>query len=214
MEQRTILVVTDTGSSPSAGPVAVSVDQPAADTTVRGRVRVPGSAPPSAEITVTAELDKPPTPTFAVTDAAGQPVAIEAARPTAPDPVTLVADASGAYGGEVGLRPGRWQLSVSIAGGEAITRRVNVTAGDGLRATLRLDGADSYLEVEEDGTPVQGVSGSIAAAGDRVDLAANSSLRIRAGNAGAVRLTINGIRIGAMGGDGEVVEWRITPDEG
>ena len=79
---------------------------------------------------------------------------------------------------------------------------------------MRLDGAESYLEVEEDGTPVAGVSGAIAAPGDRVDLTANDELRIRAGNAGAVRLTINGIGIAAMGGDGAVVEWRITRTEG
>ena len=77
---------------------------------------------------------------------------------------------------------------------------------------MRLDGADSYLEVDEDGTPVAGVSGAIAAAGDRVDLDAKDALRIRAGNAGAVRLAINGIGIAAMGGDGAVVEWRITDE--
>jgi hypothetical protein len=87
---------------------------------------------------------------------------------------------------------------------------VSVRSGDGLRATVRLDGADSYLEVEEDGTPVGGVSGGIATAGDRVNLVANDDIRIRAGNAGAVRLTVNGIGIGVMGDDGEVVEWRIT----
>ena len=32
---------------------------------------------------------------------------------------------------------------------------------------------------------------------------------VRAGNAGAVSLTINGVSMGAMGGPGEVVTWRI-----
>ena len=59
-----------------------------------------------------------------------------------------------------------------------------------------------------------GVSGGISGPGDRVDLAANDNLRIRAGNAGAVLLTINGIAVGAMGGNGDVVEWRITRAEG
>ena len=59
-----------------------------------------------------------------------------------------------------------------------------------------------------------GVSGAIAAPGDRVNLVANDEIRILAGNAGAVRLTINGIGIAAMGGDGDVVEWRITRTEG
>ena len=39
-----------------------------------------------------------------MTDDAGQPVAIEARRPSAPDPVTLTADDSGAFGGELALR--------------------------------------------------------------------------------------------------------------
>jgi cytoskeletal protein RodZ len=214
MEQRTILVVTDAGASPSGAPTALSLDQPAADTTLRGRVPIAGTAAPGAEVTVAATLVQPPTPTFAVTDEAGQSVAFEASPPSEPEPITLTADASGAFSGELELRPGGWQLSVSTSDGEPITRRVNVAPGDGLRATLRLDGAESYLEVEEDGAPVAGVSGAIAAPGDRVDLTANDELRIRAGNAGAVRLTINGIGIAAMGGDGDVVEWRITRTEG
>jgi hypothetical protein len=57
---------------------------------------------------------------------------------------------------------------------------------------------------------VPGVSGGIAGDGERLELAAANEMTIRAGNAGAVRLTINGISIGAMGSDGAVVEWRIT----
>jgi cytoskeletal protein RodZ len=213
MEERTILVVTDVAESPTAAPVALSLEQPAASTTVRGPVPVAGTAAPNAEVTVTATLVQNPTPTFVVTDAASQPVAIQTSPPSPPDPLVLTADASGAFGGELGLRPGGWQLSVATGDGEPITRRVNVGVGEGLRATLRLNGAASYLEVEEDGTPVEGVSGGISGPGDRVDLAANDSLRIRAGNAGAVLLTINGIAVGVMGGSGDVVEWRITPAE-
>jgi cytoskeletal protein RodZ len=214
VEQRTILVVTDVGGSPSAAPVAMTLDQPAANTSVRGAVPVSGTAAPNAELTVTATLVRPPRPNFAVTDGAGQRVRIEPADPAPPDPMTLTADATRAFGGELELRPGRWRVTVATDGGEPITRGVDVGPGGGLRATIRLDGADSYLEAEEDGTPVEGVSGGIAAAGDRVNLAANDDIRLLAGNAGAVRLTINGIGIGAMGGDGAVVEWRITRAEG
>jgi cytoskeleton protein RodZ len=214
MEERTILVVSDVAASPTPEPVAMTLDQPAADVTVTGPVPLAGSAGPDAEVTVTAELVAPPTPTFVVTDAAGQPVAIQPGAPSPPEPLVITADAQGAFAGELGLAPGGWQLSVSADGGEAVTRRVNVGQGDGLRATLRLNGAASYLEIDEDGAPVQGISGTIGAAGDRVDLSATTNIRILAGNAGAVRLTINGIGIGVMGGDGAVVEWRITPAEG
>jgi hypothetical protein len=89
-------------------------------------------------------------------------------------------------------------------------RRVTVQIPDGLSGTLRLRGAPSYLEVDEDGEPKQNVSGRIADAGSSVRLTARQGLRIRVGNAGAVRLTINGIALGDMGANGSVVEWRIT----
>ena len=82
--------------------------------------------------------------------------------------------------------------------------------GDGLVATLGLDGGDSYLELEEDGVPVADVSGGISDDGERVNMSASETLRIRAGNAGVVRLSINGIGLGAMGGNGAVIEWRIA----
>ncbi len=78
----------------------------------------------------------------------------------------------------------------------------------GLRATLTIDGGDSYVELEEDGTAVE-ESGSIATDGDEITVEAAEALRIRVGNAGAVRVTVNGVTLGTMGGDGAVVEWRI-----
>jgi len=70
--------------------------------------------------------------------------------------------------------------------------------------------AESYLEIDEDGQPKTGVSGGIGQPGDNVKLKATTELRIRAGNAGAVQLTINGVKLGFMGASGEVIEWRIT----
>ena len=79
----------------------------------------------------------------------------------------------------------------------------------GLNGLLRANGR-SYLEVDQDGQPKRGVSGRNVDAGTRVRLAADESLRILVGNAGAVRLVINGIDLGTMGQSGAVVEWRIT----
>ena len=76
--------------------------------------------------------------------------------------------------------------------------------------TPRVRGGSSYLEVDQDGQPKRNVSGRIAENGARIELAARDELRIRAGNGGVVRLTINGIELGAMGRPGTVVEWRIT----
>ena len=94
---------------------------------------------------------------------------------------------------------------------EPATRRVTVLPGEGLTGTIELIDGESYLEVDQDGRPIVGVSGNISDAGERVQLAATSMIRIRAGNAGAVQVSINGINIGRMGANGAVVEWRIAP---
>ncbi|MEO6578520.1 MAG: RodZ domain-containing protein [Candidatus Limnocylindria bacterium] len=103
---------------------------------------------------------------------------------------------------------------VGSANSQTETRRVTVAPEPGLRATLEIEGGDSYLELDQDGVPVSGVSGSIGSAGDAIDLSADQTLRVRAGNAGAVRLMVNGIRLGDMGANGAVVEWQITRSGG
>jgi hypothetical protein len=126
----------------------------------------------------------------------------------------LTADATGAFTGSLTLAAGGWDLTIVTDGVEPVMRRVTVIPGEGLTGSIRVRGGDSYLEVEEDGTPIAGVSGGIVADGENVELMASDNLRIRAGNAGAVQVILNGITIGEMGGDGAVVEWRITRQDG
>ena len=210
VEERTIVVVTQVAGSPSPGGATLAVDEPAADAAITGRVRVSGTAGPGTSVAVSAALVRPGRPTFTVTDPDGTEVTLDPAAPPVPDPLELTADGSGAFSGELALRPGAWDVSVAMDGGTPITRRISVRPADGLRATLQLRRGDSYVDLDEDGTPVEGVSRSIAFNGDRIDLSASRDLRIRVGNAGAVRITINGISLGAMGTDGQVVEWRVT----
>jgi cytoskeletal protein RodZ len=207
---RRVNVVNAVEPSPSVGGVAVTLDQPEADATITGAVPVSGTAAPAEEIELSAVLVTAPTPTFSVTDAAGAAVKINPVAPSAPEPATVIADAAGAFSGNLSLGPGTWDVVVTPTSTEPITRRVTVRPGDGLTATLRLDGGDSYLELEEDGVAVGGVSGGISDDGERVNMSADETIRIRAGNAGAVRLSINGIGLGAMGGNGAVIEWRIA----
>jgi cytoskeletal protein RodZ len=212
-EERTIVVASELDPSPSTGAVALTVTEPAADASVTGPVPLAGTAPPNAAITVTAAFVEAAAPNFTVSDAAGQPISLSVADPSAPDPTTLTADASGAFTGELSLRAGTWDITLSVEGSDPVVRRVRIAPAEAIRATLRVVDADSYLEVEEDGTPVPDVSGGIASDGDSVTLEADEELRIRAGNAGAVRLVVNGIGLGAMGEDGAVVEWRIRPGQ-
>jgi cytoskeletal protein RodZ len=211
---RTVQVVAPAAASPTPAAVPLALAQPTAESTVSGGVPIAGSAAPDASIQVTATPMGQPTPTFSVTDGAGAPVAIRPAAPQPPQPTTLTADAAGAFAGTVALGPGTWDVSVTGPTGDPTVRRVTVQPGGGLAGTLRVEGGQSYIEIDQDGTPIAGVSGTIADSGETVELRASRELRILAGNAGATRLTINGIGIGAMGAADTVVEWRITRTDG
>jgi hypothetical protein len=203
------IVVGEAAGSPSAGPVAVAFTTPEDGATILGPVRVTGAAPAGSQVTLGARLVDAAAPTIRIESLAGDNIPVPNRRPAAPDPVRLTADAEGAISRTLALAPGTWDLTLTAEGQEPVTRRVTVGVADGLHGQLRASGR-SYLEIDEDGQPKRGVSGRNVNAGTRVRLAADESLRVRVGNAGAVRLTMNGIDLGAMGDTGAVVEWRIT----
>ncbi|HEY6608597.1 MAG TPA: RodZ domain-containing protein [Candidatus Limnocylindria bacterium] len=208
VEERTIIVVSQ---EPTPGSdVAVILAEPAPDAEISGPVTIRGTAQPGVVLTVSAELETGPAPSFAVTSASGAPIELEPEPPSAPEPLSITADTSGAFDGSLVVPAGTWRLTVSPATGDPVTSSVTVGPGDGLRATIEIVDGESYLLLEEDGQLVEEVSGLNAAAGDRVELEAEDALRVRVGNAGAVRITINGINLGLMGDDAQVVEWRIT----
>jgi cytoskeletal protein RodZ len=210
-EERTIIVVSETGESPSPGAVEARLDQPEDGAGVRGPVAISGTATAGAEVLVQVQLVEEAEPSFRVTDGTGAAVELNPRPPSTPDPLEVAADESGAFEGTLRLAPGTWELEVTVDGADPIVRTVTVAASDGLSGRIRVVDADSYLELDEDGTAVQGVSGSIVSDGDRIGFEADDEVRVRAGNAAAIRLTVNGINLGAMGASGAVVEWRITP---
>jgi cytoskeletal protein RodZ len=213
-EERTIIVVTDVASSPSPGP-QLTLAQPAQDAVVPpGPVAISGTGAPATTVSVSATLVTPAVPDFLVTTPSGAPVDIGSAAPAAPAPLSLTAAADGTFVGQLPLAAGVWDLSVSDDSADTLSRQVTVAPSGGLTATLQISGGDSYLVLEEDGTAVSDRSDTIAVDGDTITLQATESLRVRVGNAGAVRITINGIGIGLMGGDAEVVEWRVARREG
>ncbi|HET6381606.1 MAG TPA: RodZ domain-containing protein [candidate division Zixibacteria bacterium] len=207
---RTILVGEE-GPSPTAGPM-LALTAPEDGASVAAPVEIAGTAAPAAEVTVTASLVQAAPLGFRITSLGGQQVPVPDATPAPPEPLTLTAGEDGAFSATLPLRPGTWQLSVDDGVvEEPLTRTVIVAAPTGLSGSLVVAGSPSYLEIDEDGTPKQGISGRNAPPGTTVELRARQTLRIRVGNAAAVTLTINGVQLGAMGGPGAVVEWLITP---
>jgi len=201
---RSIIVV---AASPSPGPARVlTVNAPVDRATSGLAVAIRGLGLPGSRVTVTPRLATAAPPGFSVADATGQPVTVSA---PAPGPLLLGVGSQGTFSGTLPLSPGSWQLSISAPGTPVVVRSVRVRAPAGLIGSLAVDGGASYIEIEQDGQPLA-ASGTVVDPGKVVALAAKQTIRIRAGNAGAVMLTINGLKLGAMGTAGAVVEWRIT----
>ncbi len=201
------------GVEPSSTParVPLTLAQPQADAVITGAVPVSGTAAPGEVLGLTAVPVTAPTPNFAVTDPAGAPVTWQPVALVSPTPASVTADAAGVFSGSLSLAPGTWDVTVTATSADPATRRVTVLPAEGLTGAIELIDGESYLEVDQDGKPIGGVSGNISDDGERVELAATSMIRIRAGNAGAVQVSINGINMGRMGANGAVVEWRIAP---
>ncbi len=208
IEERTIVVSIEPEVDPSAPAVGLEVIEPAADAALTGELAISGTAAAGATVTVNAVLVEPPSLSFEVTDPSGQPVELEPAEPAPPEPLVLTAAATGAFSGALALPPGTWELTVVADRVEPVARTVTIGQPEGLGAALTITDADSYVELDEDGEAAA-ASGSIASDGTRITLQADETLRIRVGNAGAVRVSINGVSVGTMGGDGAVVEWRV-----
>jgi cytoskeletal protein RodZ len=207
-ERRTIQVVT---AQPSSSPAPqLTLAEPADGASVSGGLTVAGSTSPGAKLTLAAELVKAARPGFRLTDAANRQIKLPAVK--APEPVAVAVKDDGSFSHVLALPPGTWRLSIVADDGAPVSRSVTVQAPKGLSGQLSIVGGESYLEVAEDAVPKAGISGGISQPGDTIKLAALGEIRLRAGNAAAVEVTINGVRIGKMGKSGAVVEWRIATD--
>lgn len=211
VRRRTIVVVGDEPTPTPGGGLVLSAPEDGA--TVAASVEVAGTAAAGTDLQLSATFAAAVGPSFRIVSLAGQEIPVPETPPTPPEPQTISAGADGAFGATLSLRPGAWDVTVTdpAAPDTAVTHRVTVAAPEGLTGTLRVEGGISYLEVDQDGVPMDGISGRNAQSGTAIELAAEESLRVRVGNAGAVQLTINGVELGTMGGPGAVVEWRITP---
>lgn len=220
-------------ASPTPG-ARIAITAPVSGATQSGSVQVTGTAPAGLKVRVSARLTRAGPPGFTVQDPSGQAVSI----PTVAVGTVVSADATaendGIFRASLALSAGAWEISAGpapaatpspMASGSPIAQptpapseapasspavSVTVTAPKKLVGSIRVSGARSYLLVLQDNVPLAGVSGLIASPGATIDVQAGQTLVIRAGNAVAVTLTINGVDLGVMGGSGQVVEWHIS----
>ena len=210
-EQRTIHVTTAVAEEPEEK-TTLSVAEPGPSVTVSGPAVVSG-ATNAPRVVITPTLVQATPPAFTVSSSTGEPVQSPAATPAQPAPLELTAQ-DGAFRGTLPLPPGVWDLAITATprDGDPVeeTRRVTVAAPAGLAVRLEVRGGPSYLEAYEDDVADDAVSFRNASAGANIDLSAQRTIRIRAGSAGAVTVSVNGVRLGPMGAMGAVVEWTIT----
>jgi cytoskeletal protein RodZ len=218
---RTIIV--GGGSSPTPGTPTVVVSAPQDRAILTGPLTITGTASPGAKLAVTAKLATAASPAFSVKDFAGQAVSIRAPAVGTVISASATAATDGAFSTTMSLPAGDWDLTLvagapgaspapsvaSPAPSGSVTRRITVRQPAGLTGTIVVARSASYLLVLQDGVPLAGVSGHVIAAGRTIVLSARSVITVRAGNAAAVSISIDGISLGTMGGSGEVIEWRI-----
>jgi cytoskeletal protein RodZ len=218
---RTIIV--GGGTSPTPGTPTLVVSAPQDRATLTGQLTITGTASPGAKVTVTAKLATAASPAFSVKDFAGQAVSVRAPAVGAVMSASATAATDGAFSTTMSLPAGDWDLTL-VAGAPgaspapsvaspaptgSVTRRITVRPPSGLTGTIVVARSASYLLVLQDGVPLAGVSGHVITAGRTIALSARSAITVRAGNAAAVSISIDGISLGTMGGSGEVIEWRI-----
>jgi len=205
---RTIVVDAGPASTPAGGVLAITGPQNGA--TVIGSIRVTGTAAAGTKVAVNARLVSATAPNFTVTDGLGSRIAVPVPAVGKQANATATAGTDGTFAVNMTLAPGTWDLTVAAAGSTSpAARRVIVKAAAGLSGTLQVAGSPSYIELLQDNVPEATVSGRVVKPPKMVSLKATGSIMVRAGNAGAVSVTINGIAVGAMGGSGDVVTWRI-----
>ncbi len=224
-QQTRTIDVNLSSASPSPG-AAIALTGPKDGASVTGAVTATGTAPAGTTVHVEATLGTAAGPGFSIKTISGQTITV----PTLAAGTIVTGDATagqdGTFTATLQLAPGTWQLSVvpgaaapsgsappsatpagSLAPGASV--KVTVKPATGLVGGLRIAGGPSYLIVLQDNVPLSGVSGHTLAAGKSVSLKAKKTLVVRAGNAGAVTVTINGISMGTMGGPGQVIEWHV-----
>jgi cytoskeletal protein RodZ len=203
----TRIINVDLGAaSPTPGTGGLALVDPRSGATITGSVRISGSADPGTKVSVVARLVTPAAPAFTITALGGATVKIPVQQAGKQVTASVSAAADRSFATTMTLAPGSWEITASPGG---VARRISVRASARLSGTVRVSGSPSYLMLLLDDVPLSGVSGRVLASGKTVQLTAKHTISVRAGNAAAVRLTINGITLPPMGGRGEVVEWHI-----
>jgi hypothetical protein len=147
-------------------------------------------------------------------DTAASPAADQDLAPTEPAYDITVPD-GGRFAQLLELSPGRWQIEVTsyASGRSPVSQTRNVTIEQADEMVLTIEGArrDSWLRIVTDGTVMRGWGGPTLRRGESVTATAREEIWIRTGNAGSIRITLDGVDLGILGRNGQVGNWIFRP---
>lgn len=192
------------GSTVTSGPVTVSGSTNATRVTiVPTYLGEPGAAPQ-------------PSPDEAQTPEPGPSGSPGVSGPSAPT-VDLTVPPGGTFSEDLNLLPGEWSVTVTASSAglapKTETRTVTVAQPQGLQLEIEVLRRESWLRVMADGEVVSGYGGRTVEAGETHTFTATDEIWLRAGNAGVLRITLNGQDLGLLGKGGEVGNWYFRPGQ-
>lgn len=206
--------------SPSAGTAApeelrLVLNSPSQGVTLQGGQLTVSGTTSGGRVTITTELleltDGPaPSPSL---DAEASPLADWSPLPAEPA-YDLTIATGGRFSQAMELNPGRWQIVVtaSASGRSPVSQTRNVTIERADEMVLIIEGARrSSLIVVPDGTALRGWGGPTLRRGESLTVTATTEVWLRTGNAGAIRITQDGVDLGILGRDGQAGNWIFRP---
>jgi len=211
------------GASASAAPPPVALDLTLTSPLDRfvsddGAITVRGSTTGSRVTVNSSYLGSPgatPTP-----EASGSPAPTPSGSPAPIGPaVDATVNALGTFSETLQFEPGAWQITVvAYASGQTpVARQVTINVAPPVATSIELvisvQGRDSWVRVVADGERVQGLGGRTLRAGETHTVSALNEICLRAGNAGALFLTMNGEDLGRLGRNGAVGSWILRPGQ-
>ena len=163
--------------------------------------------------TFVAEPGATPPPSASPTASPAESPAASAPPPPI-GPSSDVTISGGSFAETLDFPVGTWRVAVtSFASGlSPVTQEFDITIMPGaptvLQLTIQVVGRQSWLRVFADGERVQG--GTVRR-GEILNLTAQNEFCLRAGNAGALTLTLNDEPLGILGENGQVGAWVVRP---
>ena len=137
-----------------------------------------------------------------------------------PPPIGPASDvtinALGVFNQTLRFDPGRWSVVITsfASGQDPVTSTMELTVqpppASSITLVISVEGRASWVRVVADGERLEGYGSRTMRAGETHTVNAASEMCLRAGNAGALHLTLNGVDIGFLGENGEVGSWLIV----